>query len=312
MKKREPGLKPLRNAGLAAIFVAGTVGASALYGQILHQGAQPGAELDARADSAPDDVHWQLPPPPADLAASDEATPMAPAGAPPASTLAPTPTPAVDPALSTASAAGATALPVPPPAPGPEPDLASMPAKAVEPPAALTALDAGAAHGEAPAPATASLTQAPAGTLPSTTPTAAALPQTSTTPATPTPAAEAKSAPEPATTQVAPAPVPPPPHPAVKPATPRKKTAQAARPRASKSAQALSRPTPLPPSHPVEARLQADEMQAGPAHVDALQPPLPILPDPAPRPRRRSPVVSSMVDGVTYVGGRLASMVRGD
>ena len=89
MKKREPGLKPLRNAGLAAIFVAGTVGASALYGQILHQGAQPGAELDARADSAPDDVHWQLPPPPADLAASDEATPMAPAGAPPASSAKP-------------------------------------------------------------------------------------------------------------------------------------------------------------------------------------------------------------------------------
>jgi hypothetical protein len=48
------------------------------------------------------------------------------------------------------------------------------------------------------------------------------------------------------------------------------------------------------------------------APPDALQPPLPIEPHAAPRPRRRIPVVSSMVDGVSWVGGRLAAIVRGD
>ena len=60
MTSLDTGRRPLRSAGLVAIFVAGSLGATALYAQIAGQGAAQ----DAEETTTSDDVHWQLPPPP--------------------------------------------------------------------------------------------------------------------------------------------------------------------------------------------------------------------------------------------------------
>ena len=231
----------VRIAGLAAIFVAGTVGATALYAQIAQQA--PAVPGDG------DDVRWTLPPPPAHLAADPgpAATPVA-------------PIPEIVP--------GTLALPTPPATLGPASAVANEPAMAAAPPA------------PALAPVAAPETPAATSSIP--------------------PAAIVAPLPVKAAAAVSPPPV-------IKPASGKKKMAQmkpaAPKVRASKSAQTAQAPHLAAPRRPVDQ-----------AHLDPLPlPPMSIEPPPPPpATKKRIPVVSSVVDGMSYVGNKLTSLVTGD